>query len=83
MRAQMLSMFDDDGSLLFTHANGRTTGILLSEEQINSWVTHRTGKRKKADRDINGGEDAVERGQQQLIDSILAVNEESDDNIED
>jgi hypothetical protein len=76
MRAQMAEMFDDDGTLLFTYAKEITTGILLTEEQINSWVTRRTAARKKTERAANNGrQDPVEMEQQQLIDDILAENE--------
>jgi hypothetical protein len=77
MRERMSVMLDTDGSLLFTYAKGGTTGILLSEEQINSWITRRTAKRKKADQ----GEDSILTEQEEIIASLLqnADDDEEDD----
>ena len=80
MQERMSVMLDTDGSLLCTHAKSGTTGILLSEEQINSWITRRTAKRKKADQ----AEDSTSIEQDEIIARLLQnQDEEEDDDDED
>lgn len=47
MRACMRTMLDEqDGGLLFCWSKRSTTGILLTEDQIQSWINTRTQKKK-------------------------------------
>jgi hypothetical protein len=49
MRDRMKTMKDpDDGGLLFCFSKRHTTGMLLAEDQIQSWINSRTQKKKNA-----------------------------------
>ncbi len=47
MREIMQRMRDEDGGLLFCFAKQNTTGMLLLEDQIQSWINSTTKKKKK------------------------------------
>jgi hypothetical protein len=40
-------MKDNNGGLLFCYLKKSTTGMLLSEDQIQSWISSRTQMKKK------------------------------------
>jgi hypothetical protein len=47
MREIMRRMRDEDGGLLFCFSKRNTTGMLLLEDQIQSWINSTTKKKKK------------------------------------
>jgi hypothetical protein len=47
MREKMRRMRDTDGGSLFCYTKRDTSGMLLAEDQIQSWVNSRTQKKKK------------------------------------
>jgi hypothetical protein len=47
MREIMQRMRDEDGGLLFCFSKRNTTGMLLLEDQIQSWINSTTKKKKK------------------------------------
>jgi hypothetical protein len=46
MREHMRQMKDDNGGLLFCYLKKSTTGMLLSEDQIQSWIKVAERRRK-------------------------------------
>ena len=53
-------MRDDNGGLLFCYSKKSTTGMLLSEDQIQSWISSRTQKKKKKSKGVRTKKDFVE-----------------------
>jgi hypothetical protein len=51
MRDRMKDMREDDGGLLFCYSNRFTTGLVLSIDQIQSWITSETQKKKASQKD--------------------------------
>jgi hypothetical protein len=51
MRDRMKGMRDDDGGLLFCYSKQLTTGLVLSIDQIQSWITSETQKKKANQKD--------------------------------
>ncbi len=51
MQDQMKAMRDDDGGLLFCYAKRFTTGLVLSFDQIQSWISSETQKKKGKQKD--------------------------------
>jgi hypothetical protein len=47
MKERMKAMRDDDGGLLFCWSKRLTTGMLLIEDQIQSWINSETKRKKK------------------------------------
>jgi hypothetical protein len=60
MREHMRRMKDNNGSLLFCYSKKLTTGMLLSEDQIQSWISSRTQKKKKQSKGVQTKKDLVE-----------------------
>jgi hypothetical protein len=60
MREHMRRMKDDDGGLLFCYSKKYTTGMLLSEDQIQSWISSRTQRKKKTTKGVRRKKDLVE-----------------------
>jgi hypothetical protein len=60
MREHMRRMRDDNGGLLFCYSKKSTTGMLLSEDQIQSWISSRTQKKKKKSKGVRTKKDFVE-----------------------
>jgi hypothetical protein len=51
MCEEMRKMHDSDGGLLFCYSKRTTNGLLLSEDQIQSWINTRTQKKKKKNKE--------------------------------
>jgi hypothetical protein len=60
IREHMRRMKDDNGGLLFCYSKKLTTGMLLSEDQIQSWISSRTQKKKKQSKGVQTKKDLVE-----------------------
>jgi hypothetical protein len=60
MRERMRRMKDNNGGLLFCYSKKSTTGMLLSEDQIQSWISSRTQKKKKQLKGVGMKKDLVE-----------------------
>jgi hypothetical protein len=52
MREHMRRMRDDNGGLLFCFSKKLTTGMLLSKDQIQSWISSRMQKKKKKSKGV-------------------------------
>jgi hypothetical protein len=53
-------MKDDNGGLLFCYLKKSTTVMLLSEDQIQSWISSRMQKKKKQSKGVQTKKDLVE-----------------------
>jgi hypothetical protein len=60
MREHMRRMRDNNGGLLFCYSKKLTTGMLLSEDQIQSWISSRTQKKKKKSKRVRTEKDLAE-----------------------
>ena len=60
MREHMRRMRDGNGGLLFCYSKKLTTGMLLSEDQIQSWISSRTQKKTKKSKGVRTKKDFVE-----------------------
>jgi hypothetical protein len=67
MREEMRRMRDTDGGLLFCYAKRDTSGMLLAEDQIQSWINSRTQKKKKGNRGQQTDKDIEEN---RLVDDL-------------
>ena len=56
----MRRMRDDNGGLLFCYSKKSTTGMLLSEDQIQSLIGSRTQKKKKKSKGVRTKKDLAE-----------------------
>jgi hypothetical protein len=72
MRDQMKGMRDDDGGLLFCYAKRFTTGLVLSFDQIQSWITSETQKKKAIQKD---SKTENEKKEEKLIQQLKVGNE--------
>ncbi len=72
MQDQMKGMRDDDGGLLFCYAKRFTTGLVLSFDQIQSWITSETQKKKATQKD---SKTETEKKEEKLIQQLKVGNE--------
>jgi hypothetical protein len=66
MRDIMKKMRDDDGGLLFCYSKRFTTGLVLSIDQIQSWITSETQKKKANQKDSKSEKEKEEKFIQEL-----------------
>ena len=73
MRDCMKDMRDDDGGLLFCYSKRFTTGLVLSIDQIQSWITSETQMKKKKNQKDSKTE--TEKMEEKLIQELKTGNE--------
>ena len=59
----MMVVRDSDGGLLFCWSKRQTTGMLLTVDQIHSWINSRTQKRKKREKGMQTEKDIEQERQ--------------------
>jgi hypothetical protein len=72
MRDRMKGMRDDDGGLLFCYSKRLTTGLVLSIDQIQSFITSETQKKKANQKDLKTEK---EKKEEKLIEQLKMGNE--------
>jgi hypothetical protein len=72
MRDRMKEMRDVDGGLLFCYSKRFSTGLLLSIDQIQSWITSETQKKKASQKD---SKTVKEQKEEELIQELKMENE--------
>jgi hypothetical protein len=71
MQDQMKAMRDDDGGLLFCFSKRFNTGLVLSIDQIQSWITSETQKKKATQKD---SKTENEKKEEKLIRQLKTAN---------
>jgi hypothetical protein len=72
MQDQMKGMRDNDGGLLFCYSKCFTTGLVLTIDQIQSWIPSETQKKKAIQKD---SKTENEKKEEKLIERLKMGNE--------